>query len=198
MNFDISEKTLKKLLIIMIVSSISSFNILGIVVSGFSFYGLKKKDISLLKIMIIPFLFDIFILASLFVICIITDVTLLQYYNSYDRKDELNKEILCLIPITIIIMVLSIFQIFIIISIRKFIKNFYLNKTKRNSYNIIKDDSKTNSISSFSSIIDINMNSTEISYPENSNLIDYSLQPAFPMENDNVNNNSNNNTYNTI
>ena len=73
-----------------------------------------------------------------------------------------------------------------------------MNKTKRNSYNIIKDDSKTNSISSFSSIIDINMNSTEISYPENSNLIDYSLQPAFPMENDNVNNNSNNNTYNTI
>jgi len=73
-----------------------------------------------------------------------------------------------------------------------------LNKTKRNSYNIIKDDSKTNSISSFSSIIDINMNSTEISYPENSNLIDYSLQPAFPMENDNVNNNSNNNTYNTV
>jgi len=67
-----------------------------------------------------------------------------------------------------------------------------LNKTKRNSYNIIKDDSKTNSISSFSSIIDINMNSTEISYPENSNLIDYSLHPAFPMENDNVNNNSNN------
>jgi len=61
--------------------------------------------------MIIPFLFDIFILASLFVICIITDVTLLQYYNSYDRKDELNKEILCLIPITIIIMVLSIFQV---------------------------------------------------------------------------------------
>ena len=73
-----------------------------------------------------------------------------------------------------------------------------MNKTKRNSYNIIKDDSKTNSISSFSSIIDINMNSTEISYPENSNLIDYSLQPAFPMENDNVNNNSNNNTYNTV
>ncbi|KAG4081400.1 hypothetical protein H8356DRAFT_1405801, partial [Neocallimastix lanati (nom. inval.)] len=52
--FHTSENTLKKLLLLMIISSMSSMNVLGVIVSGFSFYGLIKKDISLLKIMFLP------------------------------------------------------------------------------------------------------------------------------------------------
>jgi len=61
--------------------------------------------------MFLPFIFDSLLLISLFVVCIITDTTIFKYYNSYDRKDELNRKLLYLVPITILIFVLSIFQV---------------------------------------------------------------------------------------
>ncbi|ORX47354.1 hypothetical protein BCR36DRAFT_413704 [Piromyces finnis] len=135
--FNICEDKLKKLLIIMLVSSIPCLNALGIIVSSFILYSINKKDTKLLKLMIIPFIFNILLVLGIFIICIIVDVITLKSYMDYNEITILLKNYTLFIPITIVVFIVLLFQIYIGLVFPNYIKNTF--NDKKNSYTIIDE-----------------------------------------------------------